>query len=67
MDPIDETTDGPDVLRARQKVEEVKVQTDEVAVIIQETRRLSRNLVQKGRKNHFTDKLRVTIQGGTAA
>lgn len=62
-EPLDETTDGPDVVRAHAKAAEVKVQTDEVQVILEESRRLSKGLIQVGRRNHFTDKLRAAIRG----
>lgn len=64
-DPIDETTDGPDVIRAREMLEEVSVRTSEVDIILAEQRRLSKTLQTVGRRNHFADKFRAIIRGAT--
>lgn len=62
-DPIDETTDGPDVVRAHRQLDEVKVQTAEVDVVLAESRRLSSTLQVVGRRNHFADRFRAIIRG----
>lgn len=63
IDPIDETTDGPDVIRAQKMLEEVEVRTSEVDTILAEQRRLTRTLQTVGRRNHFADKFRAIIRG----
>jgi hypothetical protein len=62
-DPIDETTDGPDVIRAREVLKQVETDTVEVDIVLAEQRRLARTLETIGRKNHFADKFRAIIRG----
>lgn len=62
-DPIDETTDGPDVARARELLNKVKTDTMDVDIVLEEQRRLAKTLETIGRRNHFADKFRAIIRG----
>jgi hypothetical protein len=63
IDPIDETTDGPDVLRAREVLDQLRTDSVETDKVLEEQRRLAKTLESIGRKNHFADKFRKIIQG----
>ena len=64
-DPIDETTDGPDVLRAKKTLAEVKTSTSEMDIVLAEQRRLTQTLERVGRRNHFADRFRAILRGQT--
>lgn len=62
-DPIDETTDGPDVQRAHEFLDKVKTDATHTDKVLEEQRRLAKTLETIGRRNHFADKFRKIIQG----
>lgn len=52
----EETTDGPDVARARGALVESQTNTDEIDVVIADSRRLVAEIKGIGHRNHFVDK-----------
>jgi hypothetical protein len=64
-DPIDETTDGPDIIRAQKVLEQIKTSTSEMDIVLAEQRRLSQTLERVGRRNHFADRFRAILRGQT--
>lgn len=60
----EELTDGPDVRDAQNAYAESVTDTDEMNVILRESRALTQNLVEIGRKNHFAEKWKLIIAGG---
>lgn len=62
-DPIDETTDGPDVLRARETLANIRTDAVNTDMVLAEQRLLARTLERVGRQNHFADKFRRIIRG----
>lgn len=62
-DDFDETTDGPDVVRARAALARAKTSTAEIDIVLAEQQRLTSTLLRVGRRNHFADKFRAIIRG----
>jgi len=63
----DDETDGPDVLHARRALQESLTNTDEITAIVAESRRLTSDLLDTGRRNHFADKWKsIIVQRGAA-
>lgn len=62
----EELTDGPDVQAARAAAAESAANTDEIDVILRESRTLTKGLVDVGRRNHFADKWKLIIAGAAS-
>lgn len=60
---VEDVNDGPDVVRARERLEEVRATTDEHKVVVAETKRLAATLYRVERRDHFAEKVRAIIQG----
>ena len=60
---VEDVNDGPDVVRARERLEEVRATTGEHKVIVAETKQLTAALYRVERRDHFTEKIRAIIQG----
>ena len=63
--PFEENTDGPDRDAARRAYVESKLPTDEIDVILADSRRLVAELDGVGRRNHFVDKWKAIIRPST--
>lgn len=63
FEEIDETTDGPDVIRARRAVQEARQATRQTDKIVTETQSAIATLRRMHEENHFADKLRLVIRG----
>jgi hypothetical protein len=61
-----EDEDGPDVTRAREALEESSTQTDEIDVILTESRRLVEENLGYGYRNHFAQKWAHLLRGSAA-
>lgn len=62
---IDETTDGPDLLRAQKALADAKRSQRQTDKVVSESRGALNTLKELHTENHFTDKLRLIIRGVT--
>lgn len=63
MDEIDETTDSPNVNVAREHLETSHTEEIDTHAIIEESRRLVKQVRSVRERNHFAEKIRLIIRG----
>jgi hypothetical protein len=63
MDPIDETTDGPDLAGAQRSLADARAGSKRTEEVVREANAALMTLRGWHKENHFVDKLRVAIRG----